>query len=72
MELEFEELSPHFSVPFSGHPKLFATLSSYVSEAIRICEPIALLLISEQGSVMPSDAKLSRAGWDNVWESFPW
>lgn len=76
MELVFKEAPPNFSVPFSGHPKTSAALSSYVCswhwshQYLRaFCSVAHLWTVC---SLVLSHAKLSRAGWDNVWESFSW
>lgn len=72
MELEFKEAPPNFSVPYSGHPKTFPVLSSYEHSwhwSLRglwaNCSVAHLWTVC---SLVPSDAKPSRAGWDNVWE----
>lgn len=73
MELEFKKAPPNFSVPFSGHPKAFAAPTSSMcchwshQDLRAICSVAHLWTIC---SVVPSDGKLSRAGWDNVWVSF--
>lgn len=40
MELEFKEAPPNFSAPFSGHPKSFSILSSYVQSCHRSHEDL--------------------------------